>query len=579
MNSLPEKNRSGGESGSLRRQASVRLVLALSVALALAGATAFWFYQASFEKAAAQKLADTVQHYTTRIGQLEEEWEGEALRLKARLEYSRILEEREPRWIRLNSYLIAQSGSRIFSNVLVASRQGEVLYRYGVNADKLPGVIHQEGYVGWHYDPERATLCRVYRQPIWLGEDGMAWLYLFRPLDNALLYANSFPGTRLFLTRDGMLLSSSLGNDGRDIHPAHSGAVYQDNRRYEQFPLSWGEKDPQVRLVIQQRVESPFTLQEVVYSGILVVLLLSVFLWLVLGRWLTMVARRVSALRRAAQTFAAERTLMPSLTQAIAEARADGTDELSALADTLFGLIEAVARGDRELGEQMVKLTQLNTELNEFTYITSHDLQEPLRKLLIFSEWLVRDLGGNLPESAAKDVTFITDAAARMRCLVEDLLALSRAGNRELHQEPVSLEKVADAALDTLALRIEEKHAMVTRDPLPEVAGDTTLLTQLYQNFISNALKYCDGAPRIHLSAEKRNSEWLLGVRDNGIGINPEYAEQIFQPFKRLHGREKYPGTGIGLAICRKVVERHHGRIWVESREGEGAHFRFTLPA
>lgn len=577
MSDSPGKNR-GGEFGSLGRQASMRLVLALSVALALAGATAFWFYQAAFEKTAAQKLNDTVQHYATRIGQLEEEWEGEALRLKTRLEYSRLLEEREQRWVKLNSYLIAQSGSRIFSSVLVASRQGEVLYRYGVNADKLPGVIHQEGYVGWHHDPARAALYRVYRQPVWLGKDGMAWLYLFRPLDNALLYANSFPGTRLYLTHDGMLLSSSLGNDGRAVRPAHAGAVYHDNQRYEQFPLPWGKNDPQVRLVIQQQVDRPFSLQEVVYSGALVVLLLSVFLWLVLGRWLTTVARRVGALRRAAQTFSGERTVTPCMTQAIGEARAVGTDELSALADTLSSLIEAVVRGDRELGEQMVKLKQLNAELNEFTYITSHDLQEPLRKLMIFSEWLVRDMGGSLPEAAAKDVAFISEAAARMRRLVEDLLVLSRAGNRELQRERVSLKKVTDAAFENLALRIEEKNAVISRDPLPEVSGDATLLTQLYQNLISNALKYCDGVPHIHIGVERKNGEWLLGVRDDGIGINPEYAEQIFQPFKRLHVREKYEGTGIGLAICRKVVERHGGKIWVESGEGAGAYFRFTLP-
>jgi signal transduction histidine kinase len=177
-------------------------------------------------------------------------------------------------------------------------------------------------------------------------------------------------------------------------------------------------------------------------------------------------------------------------------------------------------------------------------------------------------------------LAFISEAAQRMRALVQELLNLSRAGNRELKSETVSLESIADHALEALALQVEESGAVITRDPLPEVQGDAVLLTQLYQNLISNALKYTEESPpRIHLDAALQDGKWLLGVRDNGIGINPEYAEQIFQPFKRLHGRGKFEGTGIGLAICRKVVERHHGRIWVESEEGKGAHFRFTLPA
>lgn len=571
---------SPGKSGSLKRQASLRLVLGLSIALVLAGATAFWFYNASYEKAAAQKVRDVTEHYATRIGQLENEWESEAMRLKTRLEYSRMLEDRERRWVSLNSYMIAQSGSRLFSNVLIASRDGQVMYRYGVNADKLPPTLHQEGYIGWHHDAARGVLCRVYRQPVWLGGDGMGWLYLFRPLDNALLYANIFPGTRLFLSWNGIAIASSLGGNGMEINPSFVGAVYHGRQRYEQIPLPWGGNNTDVLLVVQQLVERPFILQEMLYSGTLVILLLSVFLWMVLGHWLTEVVVRAGALRNASRTFSAERVLKPEIVDALDAARAGEVDELSDVADALGELMLAIRRGDAELARQMEKLKQLNDELNEFTYIASHDLQEPLRKLVIFSEWLVRDLGADLPERAAKDLTFISEAAQRMRALVQELLNLSRAGNRELKSEAVSLETIADQALEALALQVEESRAVITRDPLPEVQGDAVLLTQLYQNLISNALKYSEEfPPRIHLDAVLRDGKWLLGVRDNGIGINPEYAEQIFQPFKRLHGQGKFEGTGIGLAICRKVVERHHGRIWVESEEGKGAHFRFTLPA
>ena len=566
---------------SIKHQASVRLVLALSVAMAVTVAVAFWFYNASFEKAAQQKSHDAVGHYAVRIGQLENEWEGEALRLKTRLEYTRLLENRGQRWVNFNSYWIAQSGNPVFSNILIASPQGLVLFRYGKMASSLPQTLQQEGSVGWHYDATHATLYRVYRQTVWLGADGMGWLYLFKPLDNALLYANIFPGAKLFLSWRGTVVAAS-GNGGgaRALDPGFDGALYLAGQRYEQHQLSWeGEKGRDLKLVIQQRVERPFTVQELVYSSILMAMLLSVFLWLVLGHWLSSIVRRTTALRAASQAFTGARAVTPEIVRALERARAGSTDELFDVACAIDDLMHTVKRGDAELALQLDKLQSLNAELNQFTYIASHDLQEPLRKLVIFSEWLVRDLGGSLPENAAKDLAFISDAAQRMRELVQELLNLSRAGNRELQTELVSLEKLADQALESLALRVAESGATITRDPLPEVRGDATLLAQLYLNLIGNALKYRDeSTPRIHLDASREGKEWVLGVRDNGIGINPEYAEQIFQPFKRLHGRKHYEGTGIGLAICRKVVERHHGRIWVESEEGKGAYFRFTLP-
>ncbi|MGD8452838.1 MAG: ATP-binding protein [Phycisphaerae bacterium] len=246
-----------------------------------------------------------------------------------------------------------------------------------------------------------------------------------------------------------------------------------------------------------------------------------------------------------------------------------------ALQETQRSLANTVA----QLSEANEALAQKNAELDEFSYVASHDIQEPLRKLISFSELLRGDLGGDLPEAAAKDLDYITDAARRMQTLVQDLLKLSRAGRTELKRTRVSLGECVDRALTALAGRIEQTSAEVTCDDLPEVDGDITLLTQLYQNLIGNALKFVPGEqrPAVHVTAERSNGGWTLGVRDNGIGIAPEYAEQIFSPFKRLHGRSEYEGSGIGLAICRKTVERHGGRIWVESQPGDGAHFRFTL--
>lgn len=577
---MPSHDISGGFR-SLKRQASLRLVMALSVAVVLTAAAAWWFYDASFEKAAAQKISGTVNHYATRIGQLEAEWEEEALRLKARLEFARLLENPQQRWVRLNSYFIAQSGSPVFSNILIALPDGRVVYRYGRETQVLPETLGQAGNVGWYFDSAHAALYRVYRQTIWLGQDGMGWLYLFRPLDNALLYANIFPDATLFLSWRGTVIASSAGGTMKGVRPGFRGALFQEGQRYEQFPLAWekgGKSD--LALIIQQRVERPFTIAELLYSGALLAMLLSLFLWLVLGYWLTRVVRRAVALRQASRGFAGGREVTPAVVAALDAARAGGIDELGEVAGAVDELMQAVKRGDADLARQMDKLKQLNAELNDFTYIASHDLQEPLRKLVIFSEWLVRDLGTDIPERAAKDIEFISAAASRMRELVQELLNLSRAGNRELKSEAVSLETIADHALEALALRIGESGAVITRDPLPEVQGDAILLVQLYQNLIGNALKYIDELPpRIHLDAILQDGKWILGVRDNGIGINPEYAEQIFQPFKRLHGQGKFEGTGIGLAICRKVVERHHGCIWVESEEGKGAHFRFALPA
>lgn len=243
--------------------------------------------------------------------------------------------------------------------------------------------------------------------------------------------------------------------------------------------------------------------------------------------------------------------------------------------------LKELAAQAKELRHTNAALARKNAELDEFSSVASHDLQEPLRKLISFSELLKTDLGGDLPERAATDIKFITEAASRMRSLVEDLLTLSRAGRSVMKREHVSLEECADRAIAALAARIEETHAVLEREPLPAVIGDATLLTQLYQNLMGNALKFhaADRQPVIRLTVEQKDGVWELGVKDNGIGIKPEYREQIFAPFRRLHGRGEFDGSGIGLAICRKAVERHGGHIWVESEPDQGSHFKFTLNA
>jgi signal transduction histidine kinase len=241
-------------------------------------------------------------------------------------------------------------------------------------------------------------------------------------------------------------------------------------------------------------------------------------------------------------------------------------------------LRELVEDRTAALEQANAELEERNRDLDEFTYMASHDLQEPLRKLSAFSHLLQEDLQKDEPEEVNNDLEVITSSAQRMQTLVQDLLALSRSGRQSMSWEEVPLDECVAQALDALEVRVAETGAQIRTGGLPSVRGDRRLLTQLYQNLIGNALKFHgDEPPRIELSAEKAGDDWTLGVADNGIGMNPEYAEQIFLPFKRLHGRREYEGTGIGLAICRKIVERHGGTIWAESEPGKGAHFKFTV--
>ena len=233
----------------------------------------------------------------------------------------------------------------------------------------------------------------------------------------------------------------------------------------------------------------------------------------------------------------------------------------------------------KELEQRARELERSNAELEQFAYVASHDLQEPLRTISSYTELLAEEYRDRLDEEANEYIDFIVDGAARMQQLIKDLLAFSRVETKGKAFAPSSCESVIQKVLVNLKLAIEERQAVVTYDALPAVVADESQMHQLLQNLISNALKFRSQAPPyIHISATLHQDEWEFCVRDNGIGIDPEYFEQIFEIFQRLHSRRHYAGTGIGLAICRKIVQRHGGRIWVDSAPGEGASFYFTLP-
>lgn len=255
------------------------------------------------------------------------------------------------------------------------------------------------------------------------------------------------------------------------------------------------------------------------------------------------------------------------------------TELLKQLADQI-GIALTQAQLLEQETRQRQELARSNTELQQFAYIASHDLQEPLRMVTSYLQLLERRYKGKLDNSADDFIAFAVDGATRMKALINDLLTYSRVGTHGKSFERTDCTTVVKRAIANLKIAIDESEATVIYAPLPEVQGDAIQLTQLFQNLISNAIKFHSEAPPvIQIRAELQAQEWLFSVQDNGIGIEPEYAEQIFVIFQRLHRRTDYTGTGIGLAVCKKIVERHGGRIWVQSELGQGATFYFTLPS
>jgi PAS domain S-box-containing protein len=235
---------------------------------------------------------------------------------------------------------------------------------------------------------------------------------------------------------------------------------------------------------------------------------------------------------------------------------------------------------DEHLVKTVKELKRSNDELQQFAYVSSHDLQEPLRMVSSYTQLLAKRYKGHLGSDADEFIAFAVDGCNRMQGLIQDLLAYSRAGSNGKAVREISSEDALKAALTNLRAAVEQSSAVVTHDALPAIKTDETQLTQIFQNLVGNAIKYRRAeSPQVHVSASKNGgNEWIFSVRDNGLGIDPQYFDRIFVLFQRLHGRDEFEGTGIGLAICKKLLERLGGRIWVESQPEKGSIFYFALP-
>ncbi|MEV2278044.1 ATP-binding protein [Nocardiopsis sp. NPDC049922] len=320
----------------------------------------------------------------------------------------------------------------------------------------------------------------------------------------------------------------------------------------------------------------------------LVVVFLSVFLWVMLQQWVLRPLEDLAGhMRQVSEGYYAHRITLQGPPEIVRLGQ-----DVDAMRERIVHDLDEVANARRALQEQSTllehqteELRRSNLELEQFAYVASHDLQEPLRKVASFCQLLQRRYHGQLDERADSYIDFAVEGAKRMQTLINDLLAFSRVG-RTKDFASVDLDVALGDALSSLSTRLEEAGADVTGDPMPTVQGDRTLLTQVFFNLVGNAVKFrAEEDPRVHISVERRGDEWVFCCTDNGIGIEPQYAERIFVIFQRLHTRDKYTGTGIGLAMCKKIVEFHGGRIWLDTDDGSqdavrtGTRICWSLPA
>jgi signal transduction histidine kinase len=360
---------------------------------------------------------------------------------------------------------------------------------------------------------------------------------------------------------------------------------------FDQVRALWTKQNDDLTRAVQdgrERISHERLVRNTVLAAMVAVFLLTGIALSVLVRML--VARPLESLRSASRRVAGGDFSYvihgdgPADLTAVAGDVEDMRKRIVAELEASREVQDALTRQAAELDAQAVELRRSNTELEQFAYVASHDLQEPLRKVASFCQLLEKRYGDQLDERGRQYIDFAVDGAKRMQVLINDLLTFSRVGRLNDARDPVDLDQALDKALRNLTAAVEESGAAVDRpEDLPEIIGDPTLLTMLWQNLVGNALKFRhpDRTPHVTVTCGADPEDpamWRLSVTDNGIGIPEQFAEKVFVIFQRLHGRDAYGGTGIGLALCKKIVEHHGGRIWIDTGHTDGTRFCFTLP-
>ncbi len=354
----------------------------------------------------------------------------------------------------------------------------------------------------------------------------------------------------------------------------------ESERRFDAFRLASATLEQALdteRAHANRRLDTATRLLvRVAAAGVVGAALASVLLWRALAHWVLRPLDSLGDQTRQVTAGEFDRPIEPVGPPEIMTLAAD-TD---AMRRRIRAELAAVEEAREQLAAQAEELARSNADLEQFAYVASHDLQEPLRKVTSFCQLLQRRYQGQLDERADQYIEFAVDGAKRMQALINDLLAFSRVGRTTEAFEPVDCDEALDRALRNLETAIDDADAEVVRaGPLPTVEGDPSLLAALFQNVTANALKFrSDAPPHVEVSAARHNGEWSFRMEDNGIGIEEAYADRVFVIFQRLHAKELYPGTGIGLALCKKIVEFHGGRIWIDTDVPRGTAVCWTLP-
>jgi signal transduction histidine kinase len=568
---------------SLKYEAHRHVYSALLAACLICAVIAALLWVFTIKRLSALEADNAKVRINQLITQMEHQWQIQAEAVASNIGFMRLTEGSD-KWIKLRSYIVSQGEGLGFDAVEVYDRNSRKVFSSGYERDWFID-YRRDRSDSWLFNEKKHILYRVLDVPVWLGSDGAGRMFLFKHMDNSVLSTLAQSSKGVFLIKDGLVIASSEGNAmlGKSP-PSKKGIARQILSPETHVRIDIGSGAG----IYLLSVVPIYAMQHVVFY-ILVMLFFSALLlfavWLALGRWGAEVIARITALSDATRVFGKTHVVDDMTGQALSRAAGemDEVTELQAALRTLMNKSEARDREMREhensLRAAMANLERSNRELEQFAYVASHDLQQPLRGISGFAQLLNMRYKEKLGDEASEFITYIVQGVERMYSLINDLLTYSRITTRQKPFQIFDSAAAVEDALVNLKGLIDETGAVIDFDNLPAIYADDTQIMQVFQNLIGNAIKYRgEGKPLIKISASMNGDEWVFSIADNGIGFEMEQATRIFEMFQRLHSDSSYEGTGIGLAICKKIIERHGGRIWAESQVGKGSVFYFTIP-